>query len=260
MKGRKRIVWLILLAAVMAGFSVCVWHSREPVYQGKRLSKWLEEIDPNELDDQEVPSNSTLAAEAVRQIGTNAVPVLLTMLQTRDSSLMRIWIDISHLIPGWSKSFVTDNTIHRRAVLGFKVLGNQAVAAIPRLTVLLENPHSGLSAARGLIRIGPAGTDALTNSFPKLDLGTKISMLTEWNTLGFQNVEATMPLLICTLSDSNRTVKVEAIYLLARYRSESKIASQVMDRLLEDPELWVRNAATNAVAIEKIRPYAYGFF
>jgi len=72
-KWGKRTVLILLSCVGIAGFFALVWlKEAEPEYQGKRLSKWLQIYgNPANTQDKE------LAAEAVRQIGTNAVPVLL---------------------------------------------------------------------------------------------------------------------------------------------------------------------------------------
>jgi len=54
---------------------------REPAYQGKGLSVWLRELDtwPGK--------SSEPATKAIREIGTNALPCLITALQAEDSVL-----------------------------------------------------------------------------------------------------------------------------------------------------------------------------
>src|SRR5262249_56685440 len=71
---RRRILLLLALAAVTAaGFTVC-WPRgpKEPVYQGKLLSQWLQ-VPLENRSNQEVEQ----AVRAVKAIGTNALPSLL---------------------------------------------------------------------------------------------------------------------------------------------------------------------------------------
>ena len=82
MKPRLRIALILLLVAVLGGV---VWGTRSqrvPVYQGKPLSFWLKGF---ELDDYPGKPSVNEAVEAVRDAGTNALPILLHMLQVRDS-------------------------------------------------------------------------------------------------------------------------------------------------------------------------------
>src|SRR5690242_9922901 len=77
--GRRRrwIVGLVAIAVVVL-VAVAVWPGeREPEYQGKKLSEWLEM-------QEKYPAE---AAHAVRAIGTDAVPFLVR------------WAD--YRVPGW---------------------------------------------------------------------------------------------------------------------------------------------------------------
>ncbi|HYG34171.1 MAG TPA: hypothetical protein VEC99_05275, partial [Clostridia bacterium] len=75
----------ILIVIVLVG--VCGWISwlslrhqkSEPVYQGKTLSAWLNEANPR------TSLLTDTAAEAVRHMGTNAVPYLLQQLGAPES-------------------------------------------------------------------------------------------------------------------------------------------------------------------------------
>src|SRR4051812_24470518 len=60
------------------------WPSREPAYAGKPLSYWLRQ-DFWSIRGGKGPSPQ--AEDAVRQIGTNALPTLIRMLRARDSRL-----------------------------------------------------------------------------------------------------------------------------------------------------------------------------
>ena len=84
---RKRIhVTLTILLMILA--SVIGWqelHLREPVYQGRRLSVWLEILHREKLahlDDR--------AEQAIRHIGTNALPVLIERLRAHDTPLKQL--------------------------------------------------------------------------------------------------------------------------------------------------------------------------
>src|SRR5579872_4898885 len=81
MKTCNRIVLIVLFAAILGGFAWDVLRQREPVYQGKPLSVWLEGYERGGWARQN-------ADEAVRQAGTNAIPTLLRMLQEKDSPMM----------------------------------------------------------------------------------------------------------------------------------------------------------------------------
>jgi hypothetical protein len=127
-----------------------------------------------------------MAKGCLRQIGTNAIPTLLKMLDKRDSSVVSkladVWnrhiMGIRHL-PRWVKypawwlnqaAFLNDE-----AALGFEILGADAQQAVPALIRLYEeqnrSPNSQaatvrtLNTIRGLKAIGPAAQSRAIPSF-----------------------------------------------------------------------------------------------
>src|SRR5437870_12631878 len=96
---RKRIAPLfsLLLLPVIGVTAWQVLRPREPSYQGKPLSVWLEGYNPYRTSDSGVLVEQPewrKADESVRHLGTNAIPTLLKMLRARDTAfktrLMRL--------------------------------------------------------------------------------------------------------------------------------------------------------------------------
>jgi len=80
-RKRVQIALAILLVAVIGVSEWQVLRVREPVYQGKPLSGWLEGYDS--------PKNQQSwrqTDEAIRQIGPKAIPTLLQMLRVSESA------------------------------------------------------------------------------------------------------------------------------------------------------------------------------
>lgn len=87
MPKRVQIALAVLLVAIVGVMMWEVLREREPVYQGKSLSQWLEEYNQNFLF-----LNSPIRAQAksaVGQIGTNALPILLEWTAKKDSILKK---------------------------------------------------------------------------------------------------------------------------------------------------------------------------
>src|SRR6185503_16726237 len=87
MPGRKGLAITVALVAVAASIVALLWRPspHEPSYGGKKLSAWLDE-----LSAMDHPANwdpGTKPAQAVRAIGTNAIPWLLYELRTEPSGL-----------------------------------------------------------------------------------------------------------------------------------------------------------------------------
>ena len=85
MRKRTKIALLAGLAAVVLVMLWTIPGPPEPVYQGRRLSDWLKAHDRFSREE---------AEEAVRRIGTNAIPSLLGMFRAKDSALKTRFIDL----------------------------------------------------------------------------------------------------------------------------------------------------------------------
>src|SRR5437773_9802336 len=80
---RRFAILICFLLAGIGGF--LLWRAsgpREPVYHGRTLSSWLDQKFP--MVRPPVQQDWRAADEAIRHIGTNAIPVLLNMLRATD--------------------------------------------------------------------------------------------------------------------------------------------------------------------------------
>src|SRR5438045_2270691 len=94
---RRRVV-MILAGMVVAGVMVAlVWPSeKEPEYGGKKLSEWLNRPLTAPVVGMQ-PSSE--CRHAVRQMGTNAIPVLLVWLQREPSPWRGRLTDVAFRLP-----------------------------------------------------------------------------------------------------------------------------------------------------------------
>ena len=171
---RKR-VYLLIAAMLLAAFALGIWEARRqvgPVYLGKALSQWLEEV-PDDwghpvtgLDPEEKPA----AAKAVRAMGTNALPALIKMMEARD------WPPKPRL-QWWAANLLhIDLTLYTspaerqkvRALFGFCALGTNANPAVPVLTDLLLR-RGDRRAAVALAYMSPEGVIALSQVLTNRD-------------------------------------------------------------------------------------------
>jgi HEAT repeat protein len=152
-KWRASLVVALALAAIGALF--CASRSNEPSYQGRSLSQWLRDIENAREDPEAEP-----AKNAVRQIGTNAIPYLLGKMRTEDSKLKTRFITLLAKAHIFSVRIANSNRQHLRALLGFEALGPQASSAIPDLKALLNNTELVGSVGWALVSISPNGVEA----------------------------------------------------------------------------------------------------
>lgn len=140
MNVRKRISPAIA-ALVLAALGVLLWIGlspgiREPVYQGKTLHYWLSDFWPGRNP---TPEKREQDKFAVRQIGTNAIPILLHWISARDGFLKRKMISLIHDHPRIPIRFETAVDKNMLAVSGFWILGkSQASSAVPALVEIVR--------------------------------------------------------------------------------------------------------------------------
>ena len=166
MKTRRRtlVVFSLVLAVGVTGIVWWMLAPSEPEYDGKNLSTWLDEIgtlDYTKRTDPNIPQ-----VQAVRAIGTNAIPWLLKdlsadggMLQWRANLLLNKQNVIKYCFPSALDRLT-------RVAIGFGALGELGEPAIPRLLTLVEDQPGHVPGA--LARIGrpaiPALQQCLTNT------------------------------------------------------------------------------------------------
>jgi hypothetical protein len=154
--------WRLGLIAVLglAAIGALLYASRtnEPSFQGRALSDWLTDIEKANDDREAEP-----AKDAVRQIGTNAIPYLLGMMRAEDSKLKETFNTLVRKAHTYRFLIAEAHNKQGRACTGFYALGPQASSAIPELTVLLNNPKIVRLAALALIYISPNGVEAATS-------------------------------------------------------------------------------------------------
>ena len=136
----KRHILLAVLAVAAVG--VLEWlvlrEPPEPVYQGKPLSVWLKSFDIGTSQEE-----ADVAADAVRHIGTNALPMLLEMIRSKDRNSrwesVLWWINRRQSLVDFPLQI---GLVRRmRAVSAFHALGASAKPTVPSLAqVLFNNP------------------------------------------------------------------------------------------------------------------------
>ncbi len=245
--------WRVGLVAVLglAAIGALLYASRtqEPSFQGRKLGEWLADI-ANTRDDREAEP----ASNAVRQIGTNAIPYLLGMMRAEDSKLKETFNTLlakAHInrirIPNASDK-------HSRAFLGFWALGPQASSAIPELKALMSNPKIVFTAARALVEIGPAGVEAAVSGLANTNAIVRRETA---GVLGFPGIvrfttnatparmavlraqaEFAVPPLIRALNDSDELTRARAATALGLLGQKAEIVVPALIRNLAETNGW----------------------
>jgi HEAT repeat protein len=157
MRKKWRIGLVAVLALAATGALLYISRTTDPSFQGRPLNRWLSDIE-NARDDHEAEP----AKNAVRQIGTNAIPYLLGMMRAEDSKLKETFITLLARLHVSRARIADAGGKHFHALIGFHALGPQASSAIPELKALVDNPKTVRYVALALAEISPDGVEAAT--------------------------------------------------------------------------------------------------
>jgi hypothetical protein len=229
---RNRKTLIILAGMVVAAVLVVVlWpREKEPEYKGKKLSEWLKQYYQNSgIPTAKMDAQKFLEAqEAIRQIGTNGVPLLVK------------WIKYER--PGWrgkllsamsGRRFLSGPAATRlvkgsreqrvwNAKMAFALLGEKGDSAVPELTRLANDPnaHDTSRAALLCLRyIGraaiPSLSGVITNAaLPANFRGEAILLFTRGTGDRTEGELLAVPALKCVLTDPDINVRERATNVL----------------------------------------------
>jgi hypothetical protein len=153
-KSKAQVVGKLLPLLFYFLFFSCSKGTNEPNYDGRSLSAWLSDYthplgdgDPRDPAMQVfVPRRLSVAQEAVKSIGSNAVPTLLRLIQSEDPQKRDM------------------------ASAGFMIIGKDGSSALQSLKQLLTHKEARirLLAADCIVFIDPADNTTLTGVFTQL--------------------------------------------------------------------------------------------
>jgi len=138
----------------------------EPSHKGRTLSQWLALVD----SEQDQYDTEGPVAEAIRAMGIDALPLLVSRISTRDSSVhgkfdeTLVKLDMrkpSHPFESYMDRMVDRLRLQSEAIAGIRFLGTNAHSAIPEFTDMLINDEDASMAAHALGAMGPKGVDVL---------------------------------------------------------------------------------------------------
>jgi HEAT repeat protein len=217
---RQRSTVSAFLVCVIVAMVASSARPAEPSYQGRSLTKWLSLFREAEVDS----AQEKRACEAVRAIGTNAIPHLLRMLTSDDLQ--------------WQMD----------AKSGFTILGSVAAPAVPALAKLLTstNELDMSMAAQALGEIGapalPVLMESLTNRHYKVATQAYLAI----PALG-TNARPAIPILLRDLQHPNHFYRERAADALGSLHIEPEIVVPALTNLLDDPNLAARHLAIQSL-------------
>lgn len=204
---------VVVLFAIV--FAVSHDWNGEPVYQGKKLGAWVDELVSPKAEEQDA------AADAIRQIGPKALPYLVEWIKPlpKPSKLQR-------RINGWLAevpigSLRLPEPPHRRgmAMRAFKVLGPVATPAIGDLEKRLGDP--GWLVAESLAGIGTNSLPALNRALASQQETVRLNALIALGELG-QRAQPLLPEIVTLTHDTNSSIARSATMVLGEMGGAAK--------------------------------------
>jgi len=241
MKTRNGTFFAILLIAILGGFAWLVLSQpREPVYQGKTLSAWLETLGTNRMQffDLEPMANQP-AAEAFEAMGANSVPFLRRELRAKDSPLMPLankWFAKQSFV---KIRFTPASVRQSRAVDAARAIGPPAKALIPDLLSLANSGPDPLNETRAMAALGPEAIGPLTSLFTNKNKRARSRAVNAFDFVRY-DAEAAVPALLRCLDDPEPDVRFRAAHALAHIHKRLEVVVPALVNHLRDSDDKVR--------------------
>ena len=140
---RVRVIVIVMTVLLLGWLAVHLALNREPRYEGRSLTDWLVDYDRSFMSaltqSDDVPNAFAVmsaSTNALRQIGTNAVPFLLKKMAMNNGGKKRL----NRLLDkqSWIKFRFADQRSLSES--GFKILNKDAASAIPALAKIAKHP------------------------------------------------------------------------------------------------------------------------
>jgi len=260
---RKRVIIAsgILLVGVAAMLLFKISRPRrgpEPVYQGKPLSQWMAAKKMLDAADPKFPiSELAPAIEAVRQMGTNALPFLVDDLCAQDALIWRkipasMYLRFRFILRARGAYYHGEPDPwerQQRAIFFLSAMGSLAEPALPEIAKCLDHPDAAEGALEVLnfyasdkqMRPGPEVTTALLKATTN---GSRRVRQLAANTISLFRIDADLavPVLLRTLHDQAAEGRGTSAMALG-YRARASVIVPALIGVLDDPDFYVRRNA-----------------
>jgi hypothetical protein len=259
MRKRVQIGFFVFLLAVIGVVGWMTSSFREPKYQGKSVSKWLESYNfqPNPSIPLRERQEWQQADRAVRHLGTNAIPTLLRALRATDAPWKLILVRVAAKHDIMIRTISWAGTQNMCAAMAFASLRETASNSVPSLVQIYKENRSRESrnaVVAALSNIGPAAQRALPcllDAAVDSDFSIRFNALTALGEI-HARPELVVPVLVAALRNGDDS-RVYAEAALGDFGEDAKTAVPSLLELLKN-EQPPRNFA--AEALKRIDPEA----
>lgn len=226
--GHNCIIFLLRTFLFALIVTACVTKdpsSKEPLFEGKQLSCWLQDFGyESDFRTQFEIERNEKAENAIRGIGRDALPYLLKAIQSDE----------------FERRF--------QGMYGLCAAGSNAAPIIPQLAILLKNERveTARFAAVALASIGSEAIPALLKGFTNGIFEVRSIALDGLAKNGEKSVAA-VPALVAALNDSITNLNERIIIVLGEIGKESDLVVPLLIQFLGDPYYGYRLCAAEAL-------------
>jgi len=255
----RRHKWVFSGAGVLALALTLFFAFRndEPVYEGRTLSSWMEDLPPPMA----IPGTpfgfdvsvgrwyptekEKTSAKAIRAIGTNALPHLVASLKRNDSKLvvmLQRWVNKNHVL---KIQLITAAQRQAQATSALQELGPTAIPAWSEILLdekLDIHKRSFAAVWLGNLRVPLSGPTTAVSSNAQF---TMQSFVRSYH-------EAAWRALLKGFSSPNPVIRSNTAYNLAGFGTKASNAIPTLLKYVEDPDAGVRSACN--LALSKCEP------
>lgn len=267
MSKRIGIVTGLLLAGVVGSLLWRASGPREPVLEGRLLTSWLDHHVPSSAASPPYGSPGWKKAdEAIRHIGTNAIPTLLKMMRAKEwPPLVIKLMDRVRRFGFPVKQYRYATARHEEAEYAFEMLGTNAVGAVPELIRIYQQDISASSQRCAALALGHIGRGAqlalpaLIQRFTHTNSDTRFYAVSAVMSIGGET-GVVVPALTGALKDPNVNVRWNALSGLSRFGGRARPAVPEILKMLDDPGMVGSDSITQQVqtALWRIAPEKVG--
>ena len=163
--GKGLLLFAFAFGVVLLAVFLALRQPTEPVWQGRKLSDWMERHTPSSSANPPYGSPGWhLADKAIKEIGTNGIPTLLRMMAATENDLSQKLRQIAKKQRFVHIPYRYSPDLNQEAEYAFELLGTNGAAAVTELIKIYganRSPDSQMYAALSLGHIGPAARAAL---------------------------------------------------------------------------------------------------
>jgi len=261
MKNRRIFIFIALVLA-LSGIILLPMYPREPRFQGRTLTSWLQQCNDTPLDETQRLSEAQTAVRAMPI--KKVLPKLLNLVEAKDDPVSVWMIDKSDKFRVQFLKWHSAEDFQQLGIVGFEVLGTNAAPATEDLGKLLNEKDHTFTAERCLVFVGkpaePIICRALTNQDsnirqwcvdnlaavtddvdvyiarikPRLDDSSEAVRVTTVDAIGIQTSapELAVPILVAALKDSSDETRLHAINSLANFGTNALVAFPILTNLV----------------------------